>query len=417
MNTLTKQSVRILLAKGSVGLFSLFFLIYFAYVLPKSLFALIALYETSISLSKVIVDLGLSAKIIKEVPSLFASSQSATAVERIIAPCTVARAIFALILSLLFLIIMNFFKANLYTMAPGSDIVTMIGVAALCLLLENLSDILTPIFSVKQYFGADALLEAASVLVGNIFSFLFYLSWGIDFYFHGILLALAMIFILRMYYIRDILFKFTKARVKLADIFSIFIDYFPFYLRKFFRIGFTQGEHLIVAWLLPINQLANFSLAKKTSNILKTYIEAFGNPMMIKLSSTGDLNIRRRYVRTFLLFTIPPPVLLMAISPWIMAWVGGEKYAPHWMILAVLSGSYVLFALKSLHTSVVAMLGKNWESFWATAIAGTGGLVSTFILILWIGEYGMAWGQVITFLLFYLVSRRLSKKYLTQHPY
>ena len=122
--------------------------------------------------------------------------------------------------------------------------------------------------------------------------------------------------------------------------------------------------------------------------------------------------MRKKHVRTFLLFTIPPPILLGLLSPWIMQLAGGNKYADSWPILAVLYVSYIFYSYSNLQMSVVTIFGKSTEVLYRDAIASIVGFSSTLILILIFGQYGLAWGQLIAYFTLFVAGYHISKKYL-----
>lgn len=412
MSGLAKKSFRILLGRGSVAILSILFTIYFAYEFPKPIFAFIALYETAVSLSRVVVDLGLHIRIIREVPPLIQAGDAAGAYSKILLPDTIIRTISALIVSLIFYGVMKLLEPWLLIQVGPMDFGFIALVCCAHMFITDLETISSTIFAIRQRFGADAFLESSAGLLENIFALVCYLLWGTEHYFTGILIGITLMVGLRFYLIRDI-FQFWQGQYftwRTAT--AAMREYFPFYLRKFFRIGFVQGEHLLIPLLLPLNQLANFKLAKRCSVWLKNYTQAFSDPLMIKMSKSRDIKHRKDYTRTFLLFTIPPPIVLAVLSPWIMEWVGREKYADSWHILAVLYLSYVFYALSQLQLTVITVFGRPMEFLMRDAIGGIVGLVSTVLMILFFSEYGIAWGQFFSYAVLSIIGYRLSKRYL-----
>jgi O-antigen/teichoic acid export membrane protein len=284
-------------------------------------------------------------------------------------------------------------------------------ICALHMFLTDLESISGAIFAVRQRFGSDAFLESGAGLLENVFALACYLAWGTEHYFTGILIGIAVMVGVRVYLLRTLLPLLRWSNVTWRDTKESLKEYFPFYLRKFFRIGFVQGEQLLIPLLLPLNQLANFKLAKKCSGFLKNYVQAFSDPLLIKLSKSRDLEHRHAFVRTFLWFTVPLPIVLTMLSPWIMEAVGGAKYADSWYILAVLYGSYIFYALSQLQLTVISIFGKPTEFLLRDAVGGVVGLGSTLGMILWLQEYGIAWGQLVSYAVLFAVGYRLSKRY------
>jgi O-antigen/teichoic acid export membrane protein len=409
---LAKKSFRILLGRGSVAVLSILFTIYFAHEFPKPIFAFIALYETAVSLSRVVVDFGLHVRIIREAPPLMHGGKTDEAFSRIVLPDSVVRLTGAVVVSVAFYAVMLILEPWLRTQVGELNFSYVALICGFHMLLTDIETITTTIFAIRQRFGSDAFLESAAGLLENILALICYLAWGTEHYFTGILLGITLMVALRFYLIRDT-FRFWNARhLTLTGSMTALKTYFPFYLRKFVRIGFVQGEQLLIPFLLPLNQLANFKLAKRCSGFLKNYTQAFSDPLMIKMSKSRDIKHRRDYGKTFLLFTVPIPLILVFASPWIMEWVGGKKYAESWPILMILYASYVFYAVSQLQLTVLTVFGKPMEFLLRDTVAGVIGLVSTFGLILVFQENGIAWGQLISYITLSIIGYRLSKKYI-----
>lgn len=412
MNSLLKKSFRILLGRGVISVVTLLFTMFFAYELPKSIFALIALYDTIVSLSKVVTDLGLHNSVIRYAPPLFYSDQRQTAIAEIIFPATVARFFSSVLVSVLFLVGVLWFEPSLQAEFPDLNITYIAWITAFHLLIENCHSISNSIFAVKQLFGTHSVLESSITFLEGLFALIFYLWLGINQYFLGLLVGQLIVLVIRFYYLRNILRWKYFVFVTFERLRSMLVSNFPFYLKRFFRIGFVQGELLVIAAFLPFEQMANYRLAKKSSGFLKQYLSAFVDPLTIKLSKTRDLSIREQYVRTYLKFTIPPPILLACLSPWIMALVGGDKYAGSWPILAVLYISYVFGALSILQLNILTIFGKKTDALLRDSVGGTLGLGATILFVIVFQENGIAWGQLVSNLILAVLGYRLAQKYL-----
>lgn len=396
MSSLTQKSLRILLGRGSVAVLSLGVTIFFAYEMPKVIFAFIALYDTVVSLSKVVTDLGLHFQVLRDAPSLYYSDRRNNAIDDLLIPASAARTVASGAVTLTVLLIVAGFYEPIQTQFPEFDLTFVIVIAACHLLIENLQGVLTPLYIVIQRFGTNSFLESSILLAESILSLVLFLVLGIDYYFVGLLSGQLIIFAIRLMMIRSLLFH---RRWKVKDLtvgFRLMRQSYPFYLRKFFRMGMVQAEALLIAAMLPIQQVANYRLAKKSSSFLKNYIAAFIDPLIVKLSRSNEPKDRHRFAFTYYSFTLPLPVALALASPWIMPLVGGHKYADSWPILAILFVSYVFAAISALQLAVMTTLGQAKDMLIRDAIAGMVGLVSTFFCILWWQESGIAWGQVLS---------------------
>lgn len=413
MKSLVKQSFRILLGKSSVSAIGLLFTIYFAYELPKNLFALIALYSTAASFTQVMIDLGLSAKMVREAPPLLKEDSGLDeAVRHVIMPSVLLRLCAAGIVCILMFIFLQLMKDPLTAEFPSLNIELIILLAPISMLFENGNSTLTTVFQVQRRFGLDSFLTSSASLLEMVFATILYIPFGMNQYFTGVLAAQASIFFIRAYLCRDVIHLFVLKEMYFTKSKNILKEYWPYYLRRFFRFGMLQGEQLIVVILLPLAQLADFNLAKRLSKYLKFYIEAFANPLTMKLSKSHDINVRRKHVRTFLTFTLPLPIMMCLFSPWIMEIAGGEKYASSWFILAILYASYFFYAFSNLQMSVLTIFGKGTDVLLRDAVGSVAGLTSTFILILLFGQYGLAWGQLIAYITLFVTGYHISKKYL-----
>lgn len=413
MNSLVKQSLRILLGRASVSGIGLLFTVYFAYELPKNLFALIALYSTAASFTQVMIDLGLSAKMVREAPALMNDkSKFAETVRQVVMPSILLRLSAAVVTCVIMVLFLQLMEGPLSAEFTSLNVQFIILLAPISMFFENGSTTMASIFQVQRRFGLDSFLTSAATLLEMIFATILYIHYGMNQYFTGVLAAQAAIFFIRTYLIRDVLRHFRLKEMSIIKSKAILKEYWPYYLRRFFRFGLLQGEQLLVVILLPLAQLADFNLAKRLSKYLKFYSDAFSNPLTIKLARSSDLLFRKKHVRTFLYFTIPPPLVMSLLSPWIMQLAGGAKYAGSWPILAILYASYIFYGYSNLQMAVVTIFGKGTEVLYRDVLGSVVGLTATLILILTFGQYGLAWGQLIAYFTLFVAGYHVSKKYM-----
>lgn len=411
MNSLMKKSFRILLGRSSAGFLSVLFMIYFAYEFSKVIFALIAMYEVAVSFVKVIADVGLHYRKMREAPPLLKDGKVEEAVREIIWPAVFTRMFVAFLSSCIFFVMCTLWRDDLQVSFPELNITWVIYLCTLHLFFTVCEGILSSVFNVRQLFGTDAFLETSSNLVERIFATVFYLWLGLNHYFTGIAIAMFLTLLVRLYYVRDYFIYVRFSELQPGKMWEVVKVYWPFYLRKFFRLGFKQGEQLIIPAMLPLEQLANFRLANKTAGMLRQYIQAFSDPLIVKLSRTRDIKVRQDYVRTYLAFTLPPPIILCFLSPWIMPLMGGPKYEDAWGIMAVVFGGYVFVALSILQMTIISIFGKPTEFLMRDAIGGTVGLIATFIFIKIFGEEGVAWGQFVSYVIMFVVGYHIANRY------
>ncbi|MEQ9426253.1 MAG: hypothetical protein RJQ09_17645 [Cyclobacteriaceae bacterium] len=416
MNDLLLKAIRILMGRGVVAVFSLLFTVYFAYELPKVIFGLIALHTMSVSFSKVFTDLGLYYCVLRNAPPLLQDGQDKKAVDEFIAPGTLIRSSLAVVLTSVYVGSGYLYVDDLQANFQELDIAFILPFAGFHLLVQNLLYILSPLFLSLERFGTDSFFDSFGVFLEQVAAVICYLLFGINFYFVGILIGKGLNLLIIMLLLRKTLVLFSIKPSIFAKGIALLREYIAFYVRQFFRLGMKQFDQLMIAVILPIEQLANYELARKGSNWLKHVIKAFGLPLTVKFSKSTDPAERRKYGRTYFLYTLPIPILLACLSPWIMELMGGEKYADSWYILCILYTSFALYTISNFQFSVIAMYAKNTESLWQDVIAGIVGVGSALILILIFREYGMAWGQLLTYLTLSIAGYRITKKYLDKEP-
>jgi O-antigen/teichoic acid export membrane protein len=387
-------------------------MIYFAYELSKVIFALIALYEVAVNFARVIADVGLHYRMMREAPPMLYNKRKEEAVRTIIWPAAFTRVFVGFITAILFFILCHILRDDLQQSFPELDISFVIAACTIHLFMTLCEGVTSSVYNVRQLFGTDAFLETSSNLLERIFAVVFYLWLGLNYYFIGIAIAITITVAVRLYFIRDYFPYCSFKELNAASMWKVVKEYSPFYLRKFFRIGFKQGELLIIPILLPMEQLANFKLASKTAGMLRKYIQAFSDPLIVKMSRTRDINVRQEYVRTYLAFTLPPPIILAFLSPWIMPIMGGAKYADAWFMLAIVFASYIFSALSILQLTIISIFGKPTEFLLRDAIGGIVGLVATFLFILAFGEYGVAWGQLLSYAILFAVGYKIANRYI-----
>lgn len=402
------------MGRGVVAVFSLLFTVYFAYELPKVIFGLIAVHTMSVSFSKVFTDLGLFYCVLRNAPPLLQEGQNQKAVDEFIAPGTIVRSMLALLLTCFYVGAGYIFSDDLQANFPELDLGFILPFAGMHLLVQNLLYIMSPLFLSLERFGTDSFLDSFGVFLEQVSAVIFYLLFGINYYFVGIMIGKGINLLIIIILLKQTLVLFSFKPAVFFKGITLLKSYIAFYVRQFFRLGMKQFDQLMIAVILPIEQLANYELARKSSNWLKHVIKAFGLPLTVKFSKSTDPAERSKYAKTYFLYTLPIPIILACLSPWIMGLMGGEKYADSWYILCILYTSFALYTISNFQFSVIAMYAKNTESLWQDVIAGLIGLISALILIIVFREYGMAWGQLLTYLALSIAGYRITKKYMDQ---
>ncbi|MEZ4820262.1 MAG: hypothetical protein R3A45_10345 [Bdellovibrionota bacterium] len=408
--SLIKPAMRVLLGRGSASVLTLIFLAYIARKLPKTDVALIALHATFVMLAKVISELGLRYCILREATPLVLEGKIQQAVKNIIGPCTWFRLSIALAISLLHLMIGLNCLHLLENTFPNLNIVLIWPYLSVHIFMKSAQAIITPLFFVVERFGTEAFLDSFTGLLEKIFALLAYHLLGISFFFIGFALGPIIALGIAIWSLRDILCYFSYQQYSISRGIQLTKQYWSHFIRQFFRQGMRQFDRILIITMLPTEQLANFHVARTGSSYLKYLIRAFADPLLLRFSESPNPVLRKKLSRSYYLTTISLPLLTALAGPGIMWLLGGAAYMDSWFVLVILCISYIFYALSELQLAIITILGKGDESALLDVLAGTAGVLATFILIYNFQEYGMPWGQLIAFALLWLGGIRTTRE-------
>ena len=407
---------RILFGRGSAAVFSILFVAYIARELPKSTVALVAIQSTTVMLACVLSELGLRYCVLREATLTIHAGDIPQSVRDTIGPSTLIRLIAAFFLTLIYggagLLAMPLLQKTF----PQLDMPLILLFLSLHLFFKCAQTIMTPIYFVMDRFGSDSFLDSVTALLEKILAVIAYLVFDSqDAFFLGFSLGPAFILCITLWQLRLVLRHIRPSQLRLDDALNRLKEYFPSYSRQFYRQGLRQFDRILIATMLPIDQMANYHIARQGSSYLKHVIRAFADPLTVRLSEEHTETHRKKLTRTYLFYTVGIPLVAAAFGPWLIQLIGGEKFADNWFILVILCLSYVFYGFSELQLSFLTILGKGDESTRMDAIAGLSGVVATFVLITLYGEYGMAWGQLIAYSVLWLGGRRITRNLLRSH--
>ncbi len=411
--SLLRSAFEMIAGRLSVSVLSLVFLAYFARVLPKPVLGIIGVHAALVMLIKILGDLGLHFQVIREATPLLDAGQDDEALNDVMAPATLIRVSAAVAMTATLAGLGYGFLDVLQQAAPGIDMRMVVPFACGHALLKTVQYILTPIFFAQGRFALDSILDSGAAAVEKLFAFAFLVTGGADYYFAGLMVGEVLILLLAAWFLRDVLCRFRPRHLSFTDACLRLRSYFPHYQRVFFRRGMRQIDRLVIAMMLPMAQMANYHIARQSAQQLKFVVRVFADPLTVRLAADPDLEHHQRDRRIYYAAVIVVPMLMALLSPWLIQVIGGSEYADAWVLMAVLSISYIFYGLSEYQLAVIAMLGGD-EPVWRDALAGMVGLAATVGMITWIGEAGAPSGQLVNFLLLYLSGRLATQRLLAR---
>ncbi|MFC1681207.1 lipopolysaccharide biosynthesis protein [Pseudomonadota bacterium] len=410
--SLIHASLEIIAGRVFVAVISLLFIAYFARELPKPILGLIGVHAAVAALSKILLDLGMHFQVVREATPLIDDNRLTDAVDKVIRPAVTIRVIAATAFSVLLFALGYLFIDDLQAAIPGMDMYLALPFACAHILLKNYLYILTPVFFASQRYWQDSLIDSGSATCEKIFAFLFYIAFGIDYFFAGVLVGVAITLLLALWLLRDVAIHFRPRRLPVSEIMQWLRICFPNYQRVLYRSGFRQLDRVVIAAMLPLSQMANYHIARQGAQVLGQLARVLSGPVSVRLAADLDADTRDRDRRLYYTTFIVLPLLMAALSPWLVTLIGGEKYADAWVIMAVLNVAFIFNGLAQYQLSVIAVKGDShtpigWERF-----AGVVGLVTTIAMTWWIGQSGAPLGQLVNFMLLYFLGRSVVRQIL-----
>lgn len=407
--SLLKASGTALTGRASVAIFSLLFVAYLARDLPPSTLGLIALHAIFVMSSKVLLELGLSFAVMREAGPLVKVGDVDGAVDQIIGVSTGIRMMATLLFALAYGGAGLFFIDSLSESFPGVDLSLVVPFGAAHLFAKNAQFVLSPVLMVKDRFGSESALDSAAALLEKTGAVTCYWTLGIDWFFAGMFFGQVVTTGATALIVRDVIRRFRPRQLRASAIRGVVKRYWPLFLRTLFRQGMRQADRLLIAALVSAEALAVLHVARQGSTYLRYVARAFVDPLNVRLAEATDRETRLALVRTTQRVLAVVPLIVMLFSPLIMRAIGGPQYADDWPLLTLLCASYVFYGLSEVQLAIIAMLGHGKEPVRMDALAGVLGLVATGVCVTYLGDLGMAFGQLVSYLALYLGGLALAK--------
>ena len=215
----------------------------------------------------------------------------------------------------------------------------------------------------------------------------------------GIVISIAISVIGLGWTLRHYIFNDTRA----APFWSTFKYGLPFYTRSFFRFGYLNYDQLIVGAFLTPAALAGYDVARRFTKFIFLIIESFQHPITFRLTEMRyepdkqQGHFFRRATRYVSFIVVPIAILIAALSPWLMELLGGAKYKYDWPMLALMSLAQAAYAFYALYAAVIFARLKPRSSLILDGTAGGINFIVAPLLIITLGKFGVAWGQILGF--------------------
>lgn len=410
--SLIHASLEIIAGRIFVAVISLLFIAFFARELPKPILGLIGVHAAVAALSKVLLDLGMHFQVVKEATPLIDGNRLSEAVDRIIQPAVTIRFVAASGFSVLLLAAGYLFIDELQSAAPQIDMRLALPFACGHILLKNYQYILTPVFFANQRYWQDSLIDSGSATSEKVFAFLFYIAFGTDYLFAGVMTGVAITLLLALWLLRDVFACFRPRRVPVSEAVAWLKTCFPNYQRVLYRRGFRQLDRVVIASMLPLAQMANYHIARQGAQVLGQLARILSGPVSVRLAADLDSASRDRDRKLYYAIFILLPLVMASVSPWFVALIGGAAYADAWPIMAILCIAFMFNGLSEYQLSVIAVRGGPDTPIAWERIAGIVGLATTIAMTWWLGQAGAPMGQLLNFLLLYLLGRSVVRQIL-----
>ncbi len=402
-----QSAARSLAGRGSVAALSVLFSAYLARELGKETLGLVAVHAIAVTTSQVVFDLGLSSAVVREATPLLARYEHQRAAETIVGAATLARLLISALGALAYLGVALALSERLGSTFSDIEFSIVAPSAALHLFAVALQHILGPVFFARGQFAVQSTLDSTGALVEKLCAVPLYVLFGIDYFFLGLAAGRLVVASVAIFAQRSTLRHMKIERSTPQKMLALVKEYRAHYQRVLYRQGLRQADRMLIALLLPLESLATLHVARQASTYLRYVARAFTDPFSASLAAAPTLH---RHQRTTAAFVVGIPLVVAALSPWVIELVGGERYKDDWPILLVLCLSYAFYGLSELQLGIITMLGQKDERAGGDAIAGVLGLLATATLVACFGEIGAPFGQLAAFTFLYLGARRRARR-------
>ena len=311
-----------------------------------------------------------------------------------------------LIASVFVCTIIYFLSKNLsIILLKSTDYYKLIQLMSLIFVFSSVSDSMKLLLEALSKFKSSSNINIVFHVSKIILCIILFLNIGIQGYFIGMLSSYIFLFILLGIKIKKYLFL----KVKWIK-YSLLVKYsVSYWIKGIFRNITFQADQLIISIFLTPEVLAGFNIAKRYINYLNMIMNSICNPIvnkLMELRKSSDEQINEFYIKFTIILCIsiiPLSSIIFANSDLLMYLFGNGKYKLYSSFLEILSLNHILFSIITLVGMGVYAFGKPLHLLGIDLIAGTSTFVITYFLIQNMGLEGVAYGQLLSYLITLIV--------------
>lgn len=209
------------------------------------------------------------------------------------------------------------------------------------------------------------------------------------------------------------LLRYLGSKPRLYSVVSIVKFSFPFYLYGIVRFLSTKADYMLISILLRPEQLATYFIAYKVISYFLLICESVLRPIAPRLAEVRRRgrealeSAYRRVSRWVILIFVSLAGFAVLFARPLLDLYAGENYNATWPILTVLAIGMVPFSFSFFHTTWLMILAPPRRSLKLEVVSAACSLFFGLLLVWHYGPIGIAAGQLITFSVASLLSKKL----------
>ncbi len=406
-----KDGTRLIGSNIGVNFFSILISIYIVRTVDKVELALIPISMVLIGITGSVVSLGLPSSVLRLVPEFSRKGETEKRASLLAAD------IFTTNLFLFIILFLFYFNSD-----------HIIGI-----FLKEHAFLVNPVFFVPLiFFGANYTLSALRMQSVKEFSLIgrtilltqisqrlllvpFYHLFGPS----GILFSLSIGYALGTLCYFHRLLRYLSPKTRLFPGFSILKFSFPFYLYGIVRFLSTKADYMLISILLKPEQLATYFIAYKVISYFLIICESVLRPIAPRLAEVkhrGRDALESAYHKVsrwvIIIFVTLAGFTILFARP-LLDLYAGDNYSSTWPILIILALAMIPFAFSFFHQTWLMILAPPSKSLKLEIVSATCSLFFGYLLIQRFGPIGVAAGQLFTFTVAALISKKFLGNELT----
>lgn len=345
-HSVARGAASLLASRLSVAAIALAFLGVSTRLLTLEQMAAFAVYNTFCGLLTVVCSLGLLASCLKHVPAWRARGEAGRAAH-LVRTAGWVYAIGAVIVTGGIIASRSAIAGVLLKDPSREADVAIAAAAALCFGLYEAVQLL---LSAHQRFARQARDNVVSALAQRLLSLGLFFPFGLAGYLAGFAAGSLMGAVSGWMELRQLLAGAEDGKRGTGPASHHIAVAFPFYVDGYLRYAYMHLDQLLVGIFLTPVDLSIYFVAKRFLQYGQVMVASLVEPLVARAAQVGE-DLRKvgalydRSLRWAVLAFVPLGVLLAASSPFLLAVIGGERYAGGASALALLMLSLPLFAI------------------------------------------------------------------------